>query len=136
MSYEHRAAHRAPGEGPAAPRLATHPWARGRLLDGDLALHAGLPVAGHGAVERVGPRLERDLDRRDLAALDDRALLLDAVALDGDVVERRGLVEGGEREQVRLRGGLRGDVRLLPGRIRVDLQLALAHGGRLAADDG
>src|SRR4051794_3962059 len=99
MSYGHQTTPRLLERGPAGrgSRGAASRHRRSaartlRLLDGDLALHARLPVAGHGAIERVGPRLERDLDRRDLAALDDRALVVDAVALDGDVVGRRGLV--------------------------------------------
>ena len=42
---------------------------RAPLLDGELALHATLAVAGHGAVERVLAGLEVDLDRRGAAVL-------------------------------------------------------------------
>src|SRR3954471_381770 len=57
-----------------------------RLLDRQGALHAALAVTGHGTEEGVLPGLEGDLEPRDAAVLDDRALLVDAVALERDVV--------------------------------------------------
>src|SRR5215207_7807440 len=68
------------------------------LLDGELALHAALAVAGHGAEERVVAGLEIDVDRRRAAALDDVALLVDAVALERDVVRVRLIVDGVDLE--------------------------------------
>src|SRR5215210_4904320 len=75
-------------------------------LDGELALHAGLAMAGHRAVERVVPGLEVDVDLRGPAALDDLALLVDPVALDGDVVADRLVVLGLERHLARGRLGV------------------------------
>ena len=45
-----------------------------RSLDGELALHAALAVAGHGAEEGVLAGLDVGGDLRDAAVLDDRAL--------------------------------------------------------------
>src|SRR5437764_14923671 len=90
-------------------------------------------MAGDRAVERVGPRLERDLDRRDLAVLDDRALLVDAVALQRDVVWRRRRVLRRDRDRARAAGGLPGHEGELAAAVGVDLQLAALLGDRLAA---
>src|SRR3954451_15204847 len=83
------------------------------LLDGQLAFHAALAVARHGAVERVLAGLEVD---RHLggAVLDDRALLIDAVAQDGDVVVDALLVLGGDLDVA----GLGGRVGVLEGEAR------------------
>ena len=86
----------AAGRRAARPR---RPSAPARLLDRELALHAALAVAGHGAVERVLARLEVDLDRRRAAVLHDLALLVDAAAVDGDVVVGRLLVDRVDRER-------------------------------------
>src|SRR4029079_16993005 len=76
---------------------ATRRWL-GASLDGELALHAGLPVAGHRAVELVRPRLEVDGDRRGVAAGDRLGLLLDAVAVDLHPVRRGARVREVDRD--------------------------------------
>src|SRR4051794_40627633 len=61
-------------------------WSAGslswRLLDDELAHHAGLFVAGHLAVERVGAWCEGGAEARGAAVADD---LAGALAVDGDV---------------------------------------------------
>src|SRR5215211_7904545 len=83
------------------------PGGRAPLLDREDALHAALAVAGHRAVEGVLARLEVDLDGRRAAVGDDLALLVDAVAVDGDVVLRGLIVDRLDRERAgrRLRVG-------------------------------
>ena len=71
------------------------------LLDGELALHAALAVAGHGAEERVLAGLQVDLDGRGAAVLDDLALLVDPAALEGDVVVDGRLVDRVDRQRAR-----------------------------------
>src|SRR5215207_3378401 len=83
--------------GPAPSSVSGHPRrrygaAQAYLLDGELAQHAALAVAGHGAVVRVLAGLQVDGDLRHAAVLNDRALLVEPAALDRDVVRRRGLV--------------------------------------------
>src|SRR3954453_22268426 len=75
-------------------------------LHGELALHAALAVAGHGAVERVGAGLEVDGDRGGAALGHDLALLVDSVALDRDVVTRCLRVLGGDLDVAGLGGGV------------------------------
>src|SRR4051794_21005618 len=69
-----------------------------RLLDGELADHAGLAVAVDRAEERVAAGLLRDAEARRAAVLDDGALAVDAVALDRDVVRRALRVLGLDRD--------------------------------------
>src|SRR5215213_1785303 len=116
--------------------------ARGRSLDGELAGHAGLPVPRDGAVEAVRPGLELHLDRGRGAVLDHRALLVDAVAIHGDVVIRRLGVLQREGDLTRRRLGVGeaegealadGDVERAVARLSGPLRLGLAGLGERAA---
>src|ERR671918_2484969 len=82
----------------------------GTLLDREGALHASLPVARDGAVELVLAGLERQGEAR-VGAGDRVADLLDAVALDLDVVRDLGVVRQVDRD---LAGG-RGELGLVEG---------------------
>src|SRR5687767_15686484 len=80
------------------------------LLDPERALHASLPVARDGAVELVLAGFERHAEVR-VGAGDRVADLLDAVALDLDVVRDLCVVGQMDRD---LAGG-RGELRLVEG---------------------
>src|SRR3954462_8776489 len=99
------------------------------LLDGELALHPGLSVAGHRAVERVAPGREVGLELRHAPVLDDLAL---ALAVDDDVVRRAGLVGHLDRDLPGRPGRRVGHEGQLAGRIGVDLKRAALLDGRLA----
>src|SRR5436190_7148615 len=89
------------------------------LLDRELALHPGLTVPGHRAVERVTPGREVGLELRHAAVLDDLAV---ALAVDDDVVRRAGLVGHLDRDLPRrARRGV-GHEGELTGRVGVDLE--------------
>src|SRR5689334_11198232 len=72
------------------PSAATLPGGRPvrqtRSGDGQLQIHPGLLVPGDRAVDIVGAGLQVDVERRLLAGRDVRRLLVDAVALDHEVV--------------------------------------------------
>ena len=97
---------------------------RAPLLDGDLALHAGLAVAGDRAEERVGAGLERHVDGGDAAVRDHLAVRVHAGAGDGDVVGGARRVLGVEGQRAGRGGGVR-DVGELAVRVGVDLELAV-----------
>src|SRR5919197_503577 len=80
-------------------------WSRSRsskpLLDDELALHPRSPVSVDGAVERVRPRLEVERLARAPARDRVRALVLDARAVERDVVLNRGVVREVDRHLAR-----------------------------------
>ncbi len=102
------------------------------LLDRERALHAGLAVARHGAVERVLAGLELGLDLRGAALLHDLALFVHAVALERDIVRRLGGVL--QRDADQPRGGLQLGLveRQLPALVHAELErLPHVAGGRV-----
>src|SRR5689334_4777882 len=94
----------------SAPAGCVRMCGAAELLDRELALHAGLSVPGHRAVERVAPGRESGLELRHAAVLDDLAL---ALAVDDDVVRRAGLVGHLDRDPARRAKGRVGHEREL-----------------------
>src|SRR5262245_34442471 len=84
-----------------------------RLLNRERALHALLAVVADVAVDLVRARLEVDGELAARAGLDRVGRLLDAVALDLEVVDDAAVVLHVERDAPRLGGGVRGIERKL-----------------------